>query len=356
LTPPHALGHVARARRMTPRSDEPTLTGSLDRLTVRSQLLEGNPLGDPTERPLFVYRPPLDRHAAERPLPSVYLLQGFGGKLDEWFEPISSGASLVERFDAMFTEVQTPPALLVFVDASTSRGGSQFLNSKGCGRYLDYVCDEVVPFVDAHYPTVVDRAHRGVSGKSSGGYGAIVASMFRPDVFGGLISQAGDALFECCYRPFFPSAIRLLQRRFGGSLEAFEAEVKHEDFDWREFAILFAVYGTACAYSPDPNRLGRPILPFDSTGHAVEEVWSQWLTLDPVQLAATHADALRSMRMIHLEAGDQDEYFLDLGALALSAEYTRLGIRHSLKIFAGTHDGVDERMPAAIAKLVRALQ
>jgi Putative esterase len=312
---------------------------------VRSRVLEGNPLGDPTERPLFVYRPPVDPDADGHPLPSVYLLQGFGGKLDEWLEPIGSGVSMVERFDAMFRDGQTPAALLVFVDASTSWGGSQFLNSKGCGRYLDYLCDEVVPFVDAHYPTLVDRAHRGVSGKSSGGYGAIVASMFRPDVFGGFVSQAGDALFECCYRP-----------SFGGSLEAFEAQAKREDFDWRRFAILFAVYGTACAYSPDPNRPGRPLLPFDSAGHLVEEVWSRWLALDPVQLAATHAVALRNMRMIHLEAGDQDEYFLDLGARALSDEYTRLGIPHSLEIFAGDHDGVDERMPTAIEKLVRALR
>ena len=35
-----------------------------------------------------------------------------------------------------------------------SYGGSQFLNSTGTGSYLDYLCDEVVAFVDERYPTL----------------------------------------------------------------------------------------------------------------------------------------------------------------------------------------------------------
>ena len=40
-----------------PPWDRP-LAGSLDRLVVESELLAGNPLGDPARRPLYVYRPP----------------------------------------------------------------------------------------------------------------------------------------------------------------------------------------------------------------------------------------------------------------------------------------------------------
>ena len=43
------------------------------------------------------------------------------------------------------------PAIVAYVDAWTSLGGSQFLDSPGTGRYHTYLCDEVVPFVDAHY-------------------------------------------------------------------------------------------------------------------------------------------------------------------------------------------------------------
>jgi S-formylglutathione hydrolase FrmB len=335
---------------------EQPLEGSLERLTVRSQLLEGNPLGDPAVRPLYVYRPPaVDGETRER-LPSVYLLQGFGGQLEGWLAPAPSGLTTIERLDAMFAGGKSPPALIVFVDASTSRGGSQFLNSLGCGPYLDYLCDEVIPFVDARYPTVGEREHRGVSGKSSGGYGAMVISMLRPDVFGALASHAGDALFECCYQPFFPVAARLLRSHFGGSWETFAASIETSGFDWKQSAVLFAAYGMACAYSPDPNRPGKPLIPFDSVGRPIDDIWSLWLAMDPVQMVKRHADALRGMRRIYLDAGCQDEFFLDLGAKAFSDELTRLGIEHSLELFEGNHDGVDERIPTAIRELVNALQ
>lgn len=93
-----------------------------------------------------------------------------------------------------FPHRKCAPAVIVFVDASTSWGGSQFLNSTGTGRYLDYLCDEAIPFVDARYPTLAAREHRGVSGKSSGGYGALAISMLRPHVFGALASHGRCAV------------------------------------------------------------------------------------------------------------------------------------------------------------------
>ena len=128
--------------------------------------------------------------------------------------------------DELFASGECPPAHVVFVDAWTTYGGSQFLNSSGTGPYLDYLCDEVVPFVDARYPTLPGPEHRGLNGKSSGGYGAMVVPMLRPDVFGALASHAGDALFECCYLPNFPQLARKLRDDFDGSLERFWEELQ----------------------------------------------------------------------------------------------------------------------------------
>jgi S-formylglutathione hydrolase FrmB len=331
------------------------LAGSLEQLMVRSDVLESNPLADPAVRPLYVYRPLISSGGRER-LPSVYMLQGFGGRLEEWVAQTPSGLTTIERLDAMFSAHESAPAIIVFVDAFTSWGGSQFLNSTSTGRYLDYLCDEVVPFVDARYPTLSAREYLGVSGKSSGGYGAMVVSMLRPEVFGALASHAGDTLFECCYQPFFPVAARLLRTQFGGSWEAFEARASDADFDWKQCAPLFAAYGMACAYTPDPERPGKALIPFDDVGRPIEPVWSCWLALDPVRMAATHVETLGSMRAIYLDAGLQDEFFLDLGATALSNELNRLEIPHSLELFEGNHDGVDERMHTAICELVRALR
>ena len=54
----------------------------------------------------------------------------------------------------MFARGDAPPAIVVYVDAWTSYGGSQFVDSPGTGRYHSYLCDEIVPWVDGHYRTM----------------------------------------------------------------------------------------------------------------------------------------------------------------------------------------------------------
>ncbi|MBV9193076.1 MAG: hypothetical protein JO168_02945 [Solirubrobacterales bacterium] len=335
------------------------LAGALDQLVVESELLAGNPLRDPVRRPLYVYRSPrVAAGAHTAAVPSVYVIQGFSGQVDMWLSRTAFEPTMIERLDAMFAAGQCPEAIVVFVDAWTRRGGSQYLNSSGTGRYLDYLCDEVVPFVDARYPTLGGRDHRGLAGKSSGGYGAMVVPMLRPDVFGALASHAGDALFECCYQREFPTVARTLRDHFEGSYEVFSERVRDSDhFDWSRFGTPFEMYGYACVYSPDPQRPGEALLPFEiATGRVVEEVWGRWLACDPVRMAPRHADALRSLRRIYLDAGRADEYFLDLGATAFAHELATLGVEHSLDLFDGKHGGITYRYPNAIRELVLALE
>ena len=337
---------------------ERPMHGTLDRLVVESELLAGNPLGDPARRPLYVYRPPGVEPGHPRPLPSVYVIQGYTGQLDMWtarrdaFEP-----TVIERVDAMFAAGECRDAIVVFVDAWTAYGGSQFVNSTSTGAYQDYLCDEVVPFVDSRYPTAAGRDHRGLTGKSSGGYGAMVVPMRRPDVFGALASHAGDALFEVCYLADFREAARALRDDFDGSYDVFFerlAAAPYVDFD--RFGAPLENYAYAACYSPDPARPGKAQLPFDiATGRLVDDVWARWLEQDPVRMAPRHADALRSMRRIYLDAGRRDEYYLDLGAQAFAAELDRLGAAHTLELFDGKHAGLAYRYPGAIRELVTAL-
>jgi hypothetical protein len=331
------------------------LDGTLDRLVVESELLAGNPLGDPTRRPLYVYRAPGVDHS---PVPTVYMIQGYSGQVDMWLARSAFESNVVERLDEMFGAGECPPAVVVFVDAWTSLGGSQFLNSTSTGPYLDHLCDEIVPFVDERYPTLADRDHRGIAGKSSGGYGAMVVPMLRPDVFGALASHAGDALFECCYQRDFPTVARKLRDNFDGSFDVLRQRMAEEPaFSWSRYGEAISLYAYACAYSPDPDRPGEALLPFDTaTGRLVDEVWQQWLALDPVRMAESHTEALRSMRRIYLDAGKQDEFFLDLGAQAFADELTRLDIPHTLDLFEGGHGGISYRYPGAVRELVLALE
>ena len=262
---------------------------------------------------------------------------------------------MIERLDALFASGECPDAIIVFVDAWTSYGGSQFLNSTGTGRYMDYLCDEVPAFIDERYPTLADRDHRGLTGKSSGGYGAMVVPMLRPDVFGALASHAGDALFEACYLPEFPKSARLLREEFDGDWDAYFERVRGADPALWEFVHLLEAYGYAASYSPDPAKPGKALLPFDANGRLLDDVWAQWLDRDPVRMAPAHADALRSMKRIYLDAGRKDEYYLDLGAQAFAAELEKLGVAHTVELFKGTHARLTYRYPGAIRELVLAL-
>jgi hypothetical protein len=305
---------------------ERPIHGELDRLVVESDLLAGNPLGDPARRPLYVYRPPGVEPDHPRPLPSVYVIQGYTGQLDMWLSRATLEPTMIERLDALFAAGDCPDAIVVFVDCWTTYGGSQFLNSPSLGRYQDYLCDEVTAFVDERYPTQADRDHRGLTGKSSGGYGAMIVPMLRPDVFGALASHAGDALFEACYLPEFPQVARKLRDEFDGSYDVFfERLAKAERLDWELLGGPLETYGYAAAYSPDPENAGKALIPFDiATGRLIDDVWAQWLEKDPVRMA-------------------------------FAAELAALGIDHTLELFDGKHGGLTYRYPGAIRELVLAL-
>jgi hypothetical protein len=331
--------------------------GRLDEHAFDSEALTGNPLGDPHRRPLYVYTPPGYDDAPERRHPSIYVIQGMTGQLDMWRNRRAFSPTVLEAVDDWFAAGH-PPAVVVYVDAWTSLGGAQFLDSPGTGRYHTYLCDEVVPFVDARYRTIADAAHRGIAGKSSGGYGAMVTPMLRPDLFGGLVTHAGDALFEVCYQPEFPQAARALRDEYDGSYDAFWADFRSRPGRAkRSDAALVNEWAMAACYSTDPDGTVR--LPFDTaTGRLLPDVWERWLAWDPVRMVGSRAEAVRGLRAIWIDAGRGDEYFLDLGAEAFRRELAGVGVdddRVRFELFDGKHGGIEWRYPEAVGWLARRL-
>ena len=342
---------------MLPWSAE--LAGRLDRHVIDSVQLRGNPLGDPHERPLWVYVPPGYDEEPDRRYPTVFVIQGYTGHVAMWANRTAFRQPFPELADAMFARGESPPALVAYVDAWTSVGGSQYLDSPGTGNYLSYLCDEVVPWVDAHYRTRVSRDQRAIAGKSSGGYGAMVAPMRRPDVFGAFATHAGDSLFETVMPGAFANVARILRDSYDGSYENYFADVKGRIFGTREGdGDLIEIYGYAAAYSADPD--GSVRIPFDDTGRLIPEVWDRWLACDPVNMAGEdrYAEALRSMRAIWIDAGNRDEYYLDLGAAAFRRAVAAAGVpddRVYYELFDATHAAIEYRYPLSLAWLVSRL-
>jgi hypothetical protein len=258
-----------------------------------------------------------------------------------------------ETADALIASGEAPPAIIVFVDAWTSYGGSQFVDSPGTGRYHSYLCDEVVPWVDARYRTLAHSDHRAITGKSSGGFGAMITPMLRPDLFGALATHAGDALYEYCYLPDFAKAVRYLRGYDGDILRWWEEFRGRTAFTREEDQDLLLILGVAACFSARED--GTPELPFDPrTGVLLPEIWQRWLDRDPVRMAPGYGAELRSMKAVWIDGGTRDEWFLDLGAQAFRQTLADLGVPDDVvhfELFEAGHMGIDYRYPQSLAWL-----
>ena len=332
------------------------LAGQLDKRVFSSAALLGNPLGDPAERPVWVYLPPGYGGSGQR-YPAVYVLQGYLGDVTMWGNRSAYQQPFPEAIDGLFARGEAPPAIVVFVDAWTAYGGSQFVDSPGTGRYHTYLCDEVVPWVDARYRTMPEAAHRAVTGKSSGGFGAMITAMLRPDLFGALATHSGDALYEYCYLPALAAAARGLRGYDGDIHQWWEAFRSRPAFTRGEDHDLLMTLGVSACFSARDD--GTPELPFDPrTGVLRPGVWQRWLDWDPVRMVPRYADALRGMRAIWIDAGTRDEVWLDLGARAFRAALADAGVPPGaveFQLFDGGHRATGYRYPLSLAWLCQRL-
>ena len=183
----------------------------------------------------------------------------------------------------------------------------------------------------------------------------MITLMLRPDLFGGLATHAGDALFEVCFQPEFRETVRAL-RAYDGSYPAFWADLRSRPaMTGPADAALINTWCMAACWSTDDDGTVR--LPFDlDTGAVDDEVWAKWLAWDPVHMVAEHADTLRSLSAIYIDAGLRDEYYLDLGAQAFVDALAAIGVEPTFfELFDATHSAIEYRYPIALRHLAERL-
>jgi pimeloyl-ACP methyl ester carboxylesterase len=305
-------------------------------LPFESSVLRGNPLGDPHERELAILRPPSGETEGK---PLILFLSGFTGS-----GPVEArretflGIGLFRLLHDMMREKVCDEAVIVSPDAGTKLGGSQYVNSTATGKYADYVALEIVPWAKETFRT----AHTGVIGQSSGGFGALHLAMEYPRLFESVGSSAGDMAFDVTISREFPRAVRTFQQ--SGGPERFLRDLYSNPamltgpFDPVGNALITLAM-SAC-YSPRADDPGAFDLPFDlDTGELVPDVWKRWLQLDPVHRLREEEtqSRLREMRLVHLTASLEDEWYLDLGARVFRhrAEIARVPLLH--EEFPGGH-------------------
>jgi S-formylglutathione hydrolase FrmB len=326
----------------------------IETLTIDSPALAGNPLGDPAIRRVPIWLPPSYDSAPTRRFPVIYWLAGFTSTGASLFQGSPWQPGLGERLGRLTAEGRMGEVIVVAPDCFTRFGGSQYLDSPASGLYETHVCRELVPAVDRQFRTMANRDARGIGGKSSGGFGALVLAMRNPDLFAAVASHAGDGYFELSVLRDVPQVFRVLQRHGGidGFLRHFDAAPTKKS----EAIATMMMLAMSAAYAPDPELPHGFALPFDlRTGAIIDAVWRRFKDWDPVELVGRHAQALRGMRLVYLDAGTRDEWALDLAARVLAERMRTLGIAVEHEEFEDGHMNTAYRMEVSLPKMAAAL-
>ena len=318
--------------------------------TLDSKVLRGNALKDPTRREVTLYLPP--RYDPSKRYPALYAIVGYTGTGKSLLSVDPLGEDLKSKLDRLIRTGKMGPAIVPMPDCFTRVGGNQYINSSATGHYDDYLRKEVIPFVESRYRV----GRRGIWGKSSGGYGAIVQGMLHPDTWSALADHSGDSCFEHCYIMDFAKALAAFREHGGpeGWLRWF----------WRqpvrrrpEFYPVLNTIGMAAHYSPNPGSPHlRTDFPFDlETGEFRHDVWARWRAWDPVNMVTKYARGLRRMRLVFVDCGTRDEFNLIWGARALHDKLTNLRVKHVYDEFDEGHLNITYRYDTSLPMMWRAL-
>jgi S-formylglutathione hydrolase FrmB len=325
--------------------------GHVHRLVLNSELLKANLLGDPAARAIDVYVP-VGHTGADLPL--LADLVGFtaGGPAHTNWKNFAE--NVPERLDRLIASGAMPPCVVAFPDCFTRLGGNQYINSAAIGPWADFLLQEAVPFVEKKF-RCGGTGRRGVFGKSSGGYGAMVHALLYPDFWSASACHSGDVCFELCYLPEFPRLLRALAKQ-GGSIkkwvDEFWAAPKTKDSQIHDLMTL-----AMCAtYDPDPGAPYGLRLPVDpETCELIAERWKNFQAWDPLTLVQTRGAGLKKSKAVYIDCGDVDQYNLVYGARRLHRALETLGVPHIYEEFPDDHTAVDYRMDKSLPILAKAL-
>jgi enterochelin esterase-like enzyme len=122
--------------------------------------------------------------------PVLYLLHGLPGSPASYF----SGLDIADLADAAIAQTGRPFIIVMPV------GGPATDPEKGewAGVWSRYVTDDVVPWTDAHLPTLADARDRALGGLCAGGYGAMNIGLRHPRLFSTL--EAFEGYFAPVFR------------------------------------------------------------------------------------------------------------------------------------------------------------
>lgn len=162
--------------------------GTLVASTIVSSALHGQ------HKNFLIYLPPSYAKAPTKRYPVLYLLHGSPGTDIDW----KVGGNANGSADTLISYKDIPDLIMVFPDGNgRPKMTSEWANSFDQRQLIEtFVVRDLVQYIDQHYRTLPDAAHRAIGGLSMGGFGAMNIAEHHPDVFGSVISLGGYYVAE----------------------------------------------------------------------------------------------------------------------------------------------------------------
>lgn len=153
--------------------------GTVDTLEIKSAQLK-------KATKVVVIKPSLSSDSKET-YPVIYLLHGYGGNYAQW-------SNVSPQLSKMADDLK-----IIFVCPDGGKGSWYFDSPIDSSiRYESYITKELIPYIDANFPTKSESKYRAITGLSMGGHGAMFLAIRHTDLFGAAGSTSGGVDF----RPF----------------------------------------------------------------------------------------------------------------------------------------------------------
>ncbi|MEP7307251.1 MAG: alpha/beta hydrolase-fold protein [Acidobacteriota bacterium] len=318
--------------------------GTLERLTVHGRALEGNLEGDSPDRPVVVYLPPSYVTDTSRRYPVLYFLHGYTATAEAYVKSLAIPDAIDRAVAAGAGEM-----IVVIPDAFSKYGGSMFSNSPTIGDWETFIAQDLTTFIDRRYRTIASREGRGLAGHSMGGYGTMRIGMKQPSAFAALY-----AMSSCCLmndpgaRGAGPGPRGdAAARGTGGGAGAGRGDGRGAGAA-RGGGMANALSAQAAAWAPNTKTAPFFDLP-TKDGEIQPLIAAKWIANSPLVMVDQYVPALKSMRAIALDVGNQDPFVGTNTQLAASIK--RLDVAHTFEVYDGDHGNrIRERFESQVLR------
>jgi S-formylglutathione hydrolase FrmB len=247
--------------------------------------------------------------ATTRRYPVIYLLHGWGATEATWTSPELDVATAADRIHLNAIVVMPDGDRSLYANSITALDYDACMNDATPARnknesrkefcvktprYEDYLVEDVISHIDAHFRTIAKRTARALSGESAGGHGALQIALRHQDKFSSVANHSG--IFALTIEGPFPYSRGQLRLR--QSIDANNSGLKEQ----------IEIYGTDLA---------------------------NWRAHDPYALVQN----LKPHRMaIYFDCGNQDEFGFQHTAQYFRDRLQTLKIPHQFVLIKGSHN------------------